>query len=351
MTSSSSDNNNSNICTDCGTPIGWSIWKFWKPGEYKCAKEDCTARLCQACHNKRPLFVCPPDPALCHDLDQATLKKFCKSCFHQESVIDFDKTYDRIEGMKDNNVTFVFLHGGGSSRALFHAHATELRARYGHGSILLDLPGHASLVETPLSLESCATTLQAVLKECNLDKKSPSNKLIYVGGSFGAYTGFYMLDKFQNMFDGAILMDCGQNVGPGASYKAKTGLVMLAWMGNHLSNATLITMMKDITDKSPADYKLMETVFGAGMWFDQAQQQVNCLGAVAPEELIPTLDIPILFMNGTEDHRDCEEKWLELCVNEQSELKDYEGGDHFFTHDSRFLDDILTRWHEFSEKL
>jgi hypothetical protein len=34
----------------------------------------------------------------------------------------------------------------------------------------------------------------------------------------------------------------------------------------------------------------------------------------------------------------------------QSELKDYEKGDHFFTHDSRFVDDMLGKWDLFSRR-
>lgn len=127
---------------------------------------------------------------------------------------------------------------------------------------------------------------------------------------------------------------------------------MLSWLGSHLSNASLLVMMRDVTVKSGADYKLFETIFGAGMFFDQAIEQVNCLRAVAPAEYIPNLDFPILFMNGELDHRDSEDRWLELCTNDKSELKDYpKPGDHFFTHFSQFVDDILTRWHDFAEKL
>lgn len=344
-----SSGNESNVCTDCGAPIGRKLLTFWKKGEYSCNREGCSARLCHACHEKHPLFVAP-DGMVQYDFDRATIQRFCKTCFQTKSVIDFGRTFDVIEGMKDDGVTFVFAHGGSASRALFHAHATELRTRYGHGSILFDLPGHGSLVDTPLSLDSCATTLESVLKECDLTENKSNRKVIYVGGSLGAYVGFYLLDKFQSLFDGAILIDCGQNVGPGASYKAKAGLVMLSWMGNHFSNASLFVMMRNVTTKSGADYKLMETTLGAGMYFDQAQEQVDCLRAVAPADCIPNISLPILFMNGTQDYRDSEDKWLELCTNEKSELHDYKGGDHFFTHHSKFVDDILKRWHEFADK-
>lgn len=345
----SSPGNESNVCTDCGASVGRKLLTFWKRGEFSCGREGCNARLCKACHERRPLFVMAPDDGIVqNDSDKATIKKFCKKCFQEKSFIDFSRTYDVIEGMKDDNVTFVFAHGGSACRALFHAHAMELRTRYGHGSILFDLPGHGTLVETPLSLDSCATTLENILNECGLAEKKTNRKVIYVGGSLGAYVGFYLLDKFQSLFDGAVLVDCGQNVGPGASFKANAGLFMLSWMGNHFSNASLFVMMKDVTTKSGADYKVMESTLGAGMFFDRAQEQVDCLRAVAPADYIPNLSFPILFMNGTNDYRDSEDKWLELCVNEKSELHDYQGGDHFFTHHSKFLDDILERWHEFA---
>ena len=114
-----------------------------------------------------------------------------------------------------------------------------------------------------------------------------------------------------------------------------------------------MNLMLGETKKSPADYHLIETVFGAGMWFDQAEAHVDCLKAVAPAEYLPRIEkFPILFMNGSEDYRDSENKWLELCVKkEDSELKVYEKGDHFFMHDKRFVDDILSRMEAFSKKV
>lgn len=144
-------------------------------------------------------------------------------------------------------------------------------------------------------------------------------------------------------FDLFAFLFTSQNVGPGASLKARAGLVFLSWCGRHWSNATITGMMLSIAKKSPADYKLIETCFGAGMFFDQAHEQVECLKAVAPAEYIPRLLFPLLFMNGSEDYRDSEEKWLELSTNKSSTLKVYIGGDHFFTHDKRFVDDILER--------
>lgn len=248
--------------------------------------------------------------------------------------------------------TFIFAHGGGGSRAMFRAHAEALAERFGHESILWDLPGHGANVEIPLTLDSCASMLEQILQLNQIPPatiaEAAGKKTIYVGGSLGAYIGFDLLHRYREFFSGAILLDCGQNVGPDASLKARLGLWFLELVGNSWSNKTMMKLMYDTSRKS-ADYKLVETCFGAGMFFDQASGQVACLRAVAPANLIPHLPFPLLFMNGTEDYRDSEDLWLSLCtVKEGSELKDYDKGDHFFMHNTRFVDDILKRWDAFA---
>lgn len=345
-------------CTDCGKKLRRNWWAFWdsEVGRSCEGGEDCQAVLCKACHNMHPLLAVDDtsnDVTDKNDLSRAKAKKLCTGCFRKHSTLDFEHTYTKISG--DSDTTFVFVHGGGACRELFRGHAEELKQRYGHGSILLDLPGHGSLVETILTLESCCSTVSCVLKECGLiDDRSNSkseNKIIYIGGSLGAYVGFYILDNMKDIFDGAILIDCGQNVGPGASLKARMGLVFLDWLGSSYSNASIMNMMLGVLKKSKADYKLVETCYGAGTFFDQTHQQVECLRTVSPASHIPKLKFPILFMNGGDDYRDSEGGWLDLCVNDNTELKVYDGGDHFFTHDRRFLGDILERMDAFAKKL
>ena len=107
--------------------------------------------------------------------------------------------------------------------------------------------------------------------------------------------------------------------------------------------------MVGVTKKSPADWKLVESTFGAGTFFDQGVQQIECMHTVKPSEHIPSYEFPVLFMNGTEDYRDSEDKWLSLCKDqERSSLKVYEGGDHFFSHDSRFYEDVVDRLDKFA---
>jgi surfactin synthase thioesterase subunit len=155
---------------------------------------------------------------------------------------------------------------------------------------------------------------------------------------------------FKDRFCGAIHMDCGQNVGPDCSFKARAGLWFLKLLSKSMSNASLMSSFKDVTAKSPADWKLVESTFGAGMFFDSAEDQVNVLHSVQPANHIPNLDFPILFFNGSEDYRDSEDRWLSLCkVQEGSSLKVFEGGDHFFTHDSRFVFEMLDMMDKFAK--
>mmetsp|Transcript_610 Transcript_610/g.1106 ORF Transcript_610/g.1106 Transcript_610/m.1106 type:complete len:365 (+) Transcript_610:122-1216(+) len=353
-----------NECHDCG-----KRFNFFSPAQ-KCSNyEQCGNTICKKCLESHPLVLQSTSQ---HDSQNEDTRKeplkvqcFCTSCFHEKSVLDFAKTFDVIEPTKQDGgnadanadgtsvqpsgIVFIFGHGGGGSRAMFRPHAQVLAQKFGHKCILLDFPGHGTAVKVPLDLNSCSDALTNVLQENNILPKDQGGKTIYIGASFGAYVGFHILQQHKEYFSGAILLDCGQNVGPGASLKARLGLWFLRQMGNLLSNKGLMEAMMGVTKKSHADYHLVESTYGAGMFFDQATAQVRCLEQVEPASLIAKIPFPMLFMNGMEDYRDSEEKWLSLCVDrDHSELKDYEHGDHFFTHDSRFVQDMLSRWDVFS---
>jgi pimeloyl-ACP methyl ester carboxylesterase len=267
------------------------------------------------------------------------------------STLDYSTTYDIIEPAADAknilNTTLLWVHGGGGCRKMFLPHAVYL-SKQGYRSILMDLPGHGTLVDTKLTLDECVTTVQSILhKECkndNSDNNGTPRKIVYIGGSLGAYVGFYILEKLKKHFSSAILMDCGQNVGPDCSLKARLGIWFLRKLSSKMSNKALMGAMIGAVQKSKADYHLVETSFGAGCFFQQGGSQCDCLHTVTPAQIIPNLDFPILFFNGSEDYRDSEEKWLKLCRRKDlSSLKVYEGGDHFFCHDSRFVHNMLDR--------
>mmetsp|Transcript_31884 Transcript_31884/g.52590 ORF Transcript_31884/g.52590 Transcript_31884/m.52590 type:complete len:350 (-) Transcript_31884:378-1427(-) len=315
----------------------------------------CKNLLCSTCACKYPLIVFDPaNPDESNDTTKNnTVESFCKACFQEKSLLDFTKTSVVIEpastAATSNGITYIFAHGAGGSRAMFGPHA-KILAEKGHRCILFDFPGHGSRMddEQLLTLETCATTVQTILTEYNI---KPGDKTIYVGASMGAYVGFHILKEHATSFQGGILLDCGQNVGPGASLKATLGLWFLKAMTNNVSNKSMTNLMMSATKKSPADWKLIESTFGAGFFFQQGAQQVECMKMVAPADLIPQLDMPILFFNGSDDYRDSENKWLELCQHKSSELKVYEKGDHFFSHDSKCVDDMLERFDKFSKAL
>ena len=166
-------------------------------------------------------------------LKKSDIESYCKACYQEVSVLDYTKTYDIIEpttanDTKSSNIKLLWVHGGGASRALFRPHAQELASK-GYRSILIDLPGHGSLVDTPLTLGSCVETVQHVLdKECR-----GSSKVVYIGASLGAYIGFHILSKLQNNFTSSILLDCGQNVGPDCSAVLRHDLVYGSYVSYH----------------------------------------------------------------------------------------------------------------------
>lgn len=312
---------------------------------------NCDKILCSTCACKYPLIVFDPEnPEESNDVTKNnTVECFCKTCFQKKSILDFSKTSVVIEPSSSsagNGITLVFAHGAGSSRAMFSSHAKILAEQKGYRCIFFDFPGHGTLMDEPLSLEACSTRVKTILSEYNLQ---PGGNTFYVGASFGAYVGFKALKDHAEYFKGAILLDCGQNVGPGSSLKAAMGLWFLRAITNNISNKGMTNLMMSAMDKSPADWKLVESTFGAGFYFKYGAEQVECLKTVAPADIIPELDMPILFFNGAGDYRDSEDKWLELCKNKKSELKVYENGDHFFTHDSKFVDDMLERFDKFSK--
>lgn len=310
---------------------------------FTCESPDCNNTLCKTCFGQRPLWVG-------QDLTNGAVQRLCPTCFQQRSTLSFDNTmYDSTASSTSSNTTFVFVHGASGCREMFRPHAVALHAQYGHGYILLDLPGHGTLVDTALTLESCVDTVQRVLSQCALPS---TERLVYVGASLGAYVGFHVLQHLPNVFHGAVLLDCGQNVGPDRGMAARAGLVVLKAIAENSSNYSMMNMMMGASKKSKADYHLVDTVYGAGMWFDQAAAHVECLRSVSPAECLAHIqNCPILYLNGSEDHRDSEQRWLEASSQDKSLLHVYEGGDHFFTHDSRFVDDMLERMHTFQESL
>ncbi|KAL7528797.1 hypothetical protein ACHAWF_002709, partial [Thalassiosira exigua] len=338
-------------CSDCASKLGRGWFGLGKVRSDACTK--CQKTLCLQCAGDQALIPfdenVEPLP-----LEKSSIKSYCRSCFKDVSVLDFGKSYDIIEPPSTAvdpdkpSITLLWAHGGGASRALFRPHASALTSK-GYRSVLFDLPGHGTMVDTSLTLDSCVEAVMRILDEtCS---RTPS-KLVYVGGSLGAYIGFHILGRLKERFAGAILLDCGQNVGPDCSLKARVGIWFLRKLSGRMNNKALMGAMMGEVSKSKADYHLVECCYGGGVFFQQGPAQCDCMHSVAPADIIPSFHFPVLFFNGSEDYRDSENKWLDLCNDrERSALQVYEGGDHFFCHDSRFVDDILRRMDDFIQSL
>ena len=340
-------------CDDCHSHLGKQFFGLMGPKKATPCT-SCQKRLCSTCAGKHALIPFSeneePPP-----VKKSSIKSYCKECFQKASILDYTKSYDVVEPSVDgagndtnNNMTLLFAHGGGSSRAMFRAHSRILSNK-GYRCILIDLPGHGTLVDkTTLTLDECVTTVKRILQTENCNPF----QTIYVGASLGAYIGFHILSQLKTQFAGAILMDCGQNVGPDCSLKARLGIFFMRKLSGRMTNKRLMEIMMGAVENSKADFHLVECCYASGMFFEQGVKQCDCLHTVAPADIIPELDFPILFFNGSEDYRDSEQKWLSLCTQEKrSELKVYEGGDHFFCHDSRFVDDFLDRMDKFAKTL
>ncbi|KAL9182783.1 hypothetical protein ACHAXT_004062 [Thalassiosira profunda] len=335
-------------CADCNAALDRGCLGLVPPRTASCAA--CQKTLCRLCAGDRALIPfeerARPPP-----VEKASIQSFCKPCFERKSVLDYGRTYDVVEPAAQTDgatptATFLWVHGGGASRALFRPHAAAL-AQKGYRSVLIDLPGHGTLVETPLTLDTCVEVVERIL-----DSECAGQTPVYVGGSLGAYIGFYILGKLKERFSGAILLDCGQNVGPDCSLKARLGIWFLRKLSGHMSNKSLMGAMMSTVKKSHADYHLVECSYGSGMFFQQGPAQCDCMHVVAPADIIPELQFPLLFFNGSKDYRDSEDQWLSLCKDgERSSLKVYEAGDHFFCHDTRFVDDMLDRMDKFVQAL
>ena len=117
----------------------------------------CQSSICSKCAGDKALIPYNPTTSSSSStpLKKSDILSYCKTCYQEVSVLEYTKTYDIIEPTTTNdtkncNITLLWVHGGGASRALFRPHAKELASK-GYRSILIDLPGHGSLVDTPLT--------------------------------------------------------------------------------------------------------------------------------------------------------------------------------------------------------
>lgn len=97
-------------------------------------------------------------------------------------------------------------------------------------------------------------------------------------------------------------MMCGQNVGEDRSWKASVGLWGMNKAMRLLSKETLVNQL--LKTAKNVDKEVMANMMTAGYYFHQSDEQIQILKESAPEKGIRMFEGPILFINGSADHRD-----------------------------------------------
>mmetsp|Transcript_12120 Transcript_12120/g.14793 ORF Transcript_12120/g.14793 Transcript_12120/m.14793 type:complete len:380 (-) Transcript_12120:90-1229(-) len=345
--------------------------------------DQCHALLCSKCIDLHPLIL--KNDTEMNTRDQI-ISRLCSPCFRHYSILDFDSKFDVIDTksssisysdtttskeVKDNfrydqsssssPIVFVFAHGMGGNKANFRGHAQEMFDRFGHKSILFDFPGHGSRESEEITLESCAIALKEALKNSgiiyslpyeneNNDNYTTKNKLIYVGASFGAYIGFYLLSKFKKLFSGAVLMSCGHDM---TKPRVGIGIWIFGIITSRMSNLQFMSLYtKKAGVEVSRDYIKIDysSMLRGGVFFEQSSKMFDCMQSVNPADYIPHLSFPLLYLNGSNDwgRANSDKRWLKMSIDQDnSRLKVYYGGDHFFSHDSRFFDDVINEINRF----
>ncbi|KAJ3352998.1 hypothetical protein HDU91_005936 [Kappamyces sp. JEL0680] len=307
----------SQTCSDCNTALPFGVFRRGTP----CGGDSCSKVLCGSCADYA--LVLP---------SQSQIAALCKACFKKHNALDFGTNVELVGRPKGTAQCIVWVHGGGGCRKMFRVHADKLADRYTH--ILLDLPGHGSRMDEPLSLASAIDCIVQTTRDHAVEWEG--KKPVYVGGSLGGYIGMELLGS-HHIFSKAIICMAGQDVGKGRGWAAGLGLLAM--------NATIplvgaTTMLSGMASQARSnghisEELLMDIALRTGMFFHQGKQQVAILQNSDPRSALPLYPGQILFINGAKDHRDSEQVWVKC--SQHARLIVYEGADHFFSHDDRFL--------------
>jgi pimeloyl-ACP methyl ester carboxylesterase len=344
----------SSVCVSCSKPFGLLTRAYPCPTPALDATDTakgCGKNFCWTCINFACVTETEGDKAVAKcDLKVAKITSFCKSCYQANSPLGFGtldgvEVFEPAKEAKDKHATVFFAHGGGGCRLMFLPHAKEL-SKAGYRCVIFDLPGHGTLMDSPLSLDS------AIAHISTLVAKHGKGRQLYVGGSLGGYIGIELLARQPDLFSGAVITMCGQAVGTGASLMARAGLVLLGGISGNLSSASLLAAMRNQANANGHldPRMIMDGALRTGFFFGQNDAQIAILRASNPVAGLGNYKGPMLFVNGSKDHRDSEKKWLEASNKgngDKSMLVVYEGADHFFSHDTRYYSRFVKEMVEF----
>ncbi|RHY47621.1 hypothetical protein DYB26_012664 [Aphanomyces astaci] len=317
------------VCPDCQKHLG-----AWFNRGTACAL--CSRVCCATCLD----FALYTDPT--------TISSMCKACFTSKWALDMTQHVEVFGPSIQESAgpAVVLVHGGGGCRSMFIPLAKSLAA-VNVRCVLVDLPGHGSRMDELLTLDSAIAVILegAALAGTWRGDVAP----VYVGGSLGGYIGMELLGQHPTMFSKAVILMCGQNIGVNRGWAAGLGLIVLDWVSSTFSAATLLKLMHDqVQANGHLDRDMIENdIKKCGFFFHQSKAQIAILKATNPAEALKKYRGPVLFINGSKDHRDSDAVWLAAASAPASKLIVYDGADHFFSHDTRYLPQFLDELHAF----
>ncbi len=357
--SMNSSNQSSDNCSGCNSSFGTFFNRsiICPISSGGCGKHFCSTCLDYACVTETNLTKATSSsggsPSTV-DLNKLDIECFCKSCFQKLSNLDFSTSVQIYEpkGSEDTSIiplSVLFLHGGGGCRKMFDYHAQELSSKHGYRCVLIDLPGHGACQDDPLTMD---TALEAIHKALETYTKvdSKGRKPVIIGGSLGGYLLMEYVGRYPDAISAGIVTMCGQNVGEGRGWAAGMGIFAMSSLVSLLSSKTMLSgLIKTAASSGTLNMDLIvDSSLRTGMFFHQGVAMCEILSSSNPSASLSRYPGRLLFVNGSKDHRDSEQLWLSL--SQHGSLKVYEGGDHFFSHDNRFLSTFLNDIVEFIEK-
>lgn len=340
-------------CVECGNLSRCKKYLTGKPRGL-CENPECNAFLCKSCKKKYVLMprssmslvdVDPYDSITANEWRNGKFRRYCRECYMEVSLIDFDthSTVFEPSPEKNRNITIIFSHGAGGSRATFLTHAREMAKKYGIRSIVMDFAGHGARWEEKCTLKTCMNAIKEVLETYNIkkleDQEVEGRKTFFVGSSWGGYMGYHAMGFFSEYFHGLIVDSSVRDL---SRRKEKIKWSIISKVVDTASYYTMLTWVRKRWVLSGKPYMdCIEAKFGAGIY--AKSKPMRTMAGFKFEDCIPKIKCPILFLNGTNDpdgyDPKCQEKILSLLMTrEHSNVVLFEGGDHIFSHDFRFFE-------------
>lgn len=330
-----------------------------------CENEGCNALLSRSCKNKYALMpqpefdlydVSPFDKIRRDKWRSADIRRFCRSCFMDQSIIDFNTHSWVLEPDLDKNytVTMIMAHGAGGSRASYITQARQMAKVHGIRCILMDLAGHGARWGEKCTIKNCVKAIKEVLDFYDIkpakEQEARGLKTLFFGSSWSGYIGYVAMGELSDYFSGMVADTCVLNLTRPREIIKWAGISAVVMT---MSNYSLMEFTKKKWTAHDLPYTdFIESQFGVGLF-----GKCNPLRSIINfklEKHIPKIRCPILFLNSTADpdgfDQKCQQKILDMLVTkDHSKVANFQGGNHFFSHDLRYFDQWIQTVVDFSK--